>query len=194
MKPTLRRSSRYLAIAAAALAVTFGAAYAAGDNMPPAGPDAPAMPGGPGGWHGHGAFMMERLNALHARLALTPEQEQKWQTALATMKQSREAERANHDKMRQQFKAAQQQSILDLDALHAAHQQVRQQDEQLHEQTATAWLAFYDGLNDQQKTTVSTELKQHFAKMESRHEKMREFWQKHRGTGTRPDASRPTPP
>lgn len=194
MNPILRGSSRYLAIAAAALAVTFGTAQAAGGNMPPAGTDAAAMPGGPGGWHGHGhgKLMMERLNALHARLALTPEQEQKWQTALATMKQNHEAERANHDKLREQLKAAQQQPILDLDALHATHRQIRQQSDALREQTATAWLAFYDSLNDQQKTTVSTELKQHFAKMESRHEKMREFWQQHRGTGG--NSSQPTAP
>jgi len=174
MNPILRGSSRYLAIAAAALAVTFGTAYAAGTDTPPAGPDAAAMPGAEGGWHGHGhgRLMLERLNALHAQLALTPEQEQKWQTALATMKRNHEAERANHDQLRQQFKAAQQQPILDLDALHATHQQIRQRSEALHEQTATAWLAFYDSLNDQQKTTVSTELKQHFAKMASRHGKM----------------------
>lgn len=184
MNPILRGSSRYLATAAAALAVMFGTAYAAGGNVSPAGPDGAAMQGGPGGWHGHGPFMMERLNALHARLALTPEQEQKWQTALATMKRNHEAERANHEKMREQFKAAQQQPILDLDALHATHQQIRQQSDALHEQTATAWLAFYDSLNDQQKTTVSTELKQHFAKMESRHEKMRESWRQHHGAGS----------
>lgn len=175
MNPISRGSSRYLAIAAAALAVTFGTAYAAGD-APPAASDGAAMQGAPGGWHGHRhgheRFMLERLNALHAQLALTPQQEQKWQAALATMKRDREAERANRDQLRQQFKAAQQQPILDLDALHATHQQIHQQSEALHEQTATAWLAFYDSLNDQQKTTVSTELKQHFAKMASRHGKM----------------------
>ncbi len=191
MNPILRGSSRYLAIAAAALAVTFGTAHAAGGNLAQPGPGGAEMPGGPGGWHGHGPMMLERLNALHARLALTPEQEQKWQTALTTMKRNHEAERANHEKMRDQFKAAQQQPILDLDALHATHQQIRQQSDALHEQTATAWLAFYDSLDDQQKTTVSTELKQHFAKMASRHEKMREFWQQHRGTG---NGGQPTAP
>ena len=45
---------------------------------------------------------------------------------------------------------------------------------------SAAWLAFYNGLNDQQKTTVSTALKQQFARMEQRHEKMKERWQQHR--------------
>jgi hypothetical protein len=63
--------------------------------------------------------------------------------------------------------------------MHAAHQQIEQKDAQLREQTSTAWLNFYNGLNDQQKTTVSTALKQHFAKMEQRHQKMRERWEKH---------------
>lgn len=175
MNPIFSRSSRYLAVAATALAVTFGAAYAAGEAMTPGGP------GGPGGWHGHGQQMMARLDALHAQLKLTPKQEQKWQAALATMKQDREAEHANHEKMHRQFAATQQQPILDLDALHAAHRQISQQNEQLREQTATTWLAFYDSLNDQQKTTVSTELKQHFSMMAARHGKMHRFWEKEHG-------------
>jgi hypothetical protein len=81
--------------------------------------------------------------------------------------------------MRDQFKSMQQQPILDLNAMHAAHEKIGQQDAQLREQTSAAWLNFYNSLNDQQKTTVSTALKQHFAKMEQRHEKMRERWQHH---------------
>ncbi|WP_181321865.1 periplasmic heavy metal sensor [Trinickia symbiotica] len=170
MNPIFRTTARYLAVASAALAVTFGAAYAAGDGMSADG-------AGMHGWQRGG--MMHQLEALHTQLHLTPEQEQKWQSALATMKQNHEAMHASHEKMRQQFKAAEQQPILDLDALHAAHQQAEQQNAQLREQTETAWLAFYDSLNDQQKTTVSTELKRHFARMEARHEKMREGWEKH---------------
>jgi protein CpxP len=178
MNPIFRTSSRFLAVASAALAMTFGAAYAAGDGMPADNAHAQSEPGGS---HGGGAFMMRRLEALHAQLKLTPEQEQKWQSALATMKQNRQAMRANHQQMRQQLKAARQQSILDLDALHATHQQVEQQNRQLREQTVTAWLAFYDSLNDQQKTTVSAEIKKRFAKMEARHEKMHKQWEKRHG-------------
>jgi Spy/CpxP family protein refolding chaperone len=182
MNPIFRRSSRVVAVASAALAMTFGAAYAA-DNAASVGTgSAPASDATPG-WHGHGGEhgMMRQLEALHAQLKLTPAQEQKWQTALQTMKTNREVMRTNRQKMRQQFQAAQQQPILDLDAMHKAHQQIEQSNAQLHEQTATAWLAFYDSLNDQQKTTVSTAIKQHFARMEARHEKMRERWQQRHG-------------
>ncbi|HWT36658.1 MAG TPA: periplasmic heavy metal sensor [Paraburkholderia sp.] len=169
-----KKTSRFLAVAAASLALSLGSAFAA---QPSDGPGGPGM--GHGGWH-HGGFMKE-LNQLHGQLKLNADQEKSWQAALDTMKQSHEAERANHEQMRQQFKQLQQQPILDLNAMHAAHQQIEQKDAQLREQTATAWLNFYNGLNDQQKTTVSTALKQHFAKMAQRHEKMRERWEKHPG-------------
>ena len=48
-------------------------------------------------------------------------------------------------------------------------------------QTSAAWLNFYNTLNDQQKTTVSTALKQRFARMEARREKMHEHWGQHGG-------------
>lgn len=82
--------------------------------------------------------------------------------------------------MREQFKAQQNQPILDLNALDAARQQAEQQNAQLREQTSAAWLAFYNGLNDQQKTAVSTALKQQFARMDQRHDKMKERWEQHR--------------
>ncbi|MBV8626444.1 MAG: periplasmic heavy metal sensor [Paraburkholderia sp.] len=167
------KTSRFLAVAATSIALSFGIAHAAQ-------PDAPM--GGPGGagWHHHGEFMKE-LNQLHGQLNLNADQEKQWQTALDTMKQTHQAEHANHEQMKQQFKTMLQQPILDLNALHDAHQKVQQQDAQLREQSASAWLAFYNGLNDQQKTTVSTALKQRFARMEQRHEKMHEHWEQHHG-------------
>jgi hypothetical protein len=42
-------------------------------------------------------------------------------------------------------------------------------------------LNFYNALNDLQKTTVSTALKKHFAKMREHEQKMHERWGKHRG-------------
>lgn len=194
MKTILRPPSRYLAVTAAALAIVFGTAYAAAPGMPPAGPDAPAAPGshpGPDWQHGHDRHMMERLNALHDKLKLDTDQEQKWQTAVQTMKRNHEAQRANRDKMREQFQTARQQPILDLDALHSSHRQFEQQNLQLREQTTSTWLAAYDSLNDQQKTLASTALKQHFAKMEERHERMRRHWEHRRGGE---DASKPTAP
>lgn len=170
--------SRLLAVAAASIAVTFGTAYAAQSGDMAA--------GGPGGWH-HGGFE-KQLNQLHTQLKLTPEQEKQWQDALNTMKQNRQAARANHEKMHEQFKAMQQQPILDLNALHDSREQSMQQEHQLREQTAQAWLAFYNGLNDQQKTIVSTALKQHFAKMETFRQKMLQRWQEHH-KGAAPDAT-----
>ncbi|MGH8778977.1 periplasmic heavy metal sensor [Paraburkholderia sp.] len=170
------KTSRFLAVAAASLALVTGLAYAA---APAGGPD-----GGPG-WHGrHDGHFMKQLTELHDKLNLNADEEKQWQAALDTMKQDRTAARANHEQMKQQFQALQQQPILDLNALHSAHQRIEQQDAQLREQTTTAWLNFYNGLNDQQKTIVSTALKQHFAKMAARHEKMSERWQHHDGAAS----------
>ena len=140
------------------------------------GPD----PGGPGGWHGH---FMKELTQLHDQLKLNADQEKQWQAALDTMKQNGQAMRKNHEQMKQQFDSMKNQPILDLNAMHTAHEQVEQQNQQLREQTTQAWLAFYNGLNDQQKTTVSTAIKERFAKMEQRHEKMREHWEQHHKGG-----------
>jgi len=173
-------TSRFLAVAATSLALSIGVAHA----------QTPAPQHGPvaGGWHhrGHGGFR-KQLEQLHAKLNLNADQEKQWQAALTTMKQSREAARANHRQFKAQFDALKNQPILDLNAMHAARQHVEQQNAQLREQTAGAWLAFYNGLNDQQKTTVSNALKARFAKMEQRHEKMRERWQQHhRGAASTP--------
>lgn len=173
-----KKTSRILAIAAASLALTVGAAHA---QTPPAGGQ---------GMHGmhRGDFMMG-FKKLHDKLNLNADQEKQWQNALATMKQGHEEARKNHEQLKQQFDAMKNQPILDMNALHAARQQAEQQDAQLREQTAQAWLAFYNGLNDQQKTTVSTALKEHFAKMEQRGEKMRERWEQHRGAASAPAAA-----
>jgi len=178
-----KTTSRLLAIAAASLALTVGATAAnAQTPTPPGGPG--MMHDGPGMMHGgpgmHGDFMLG-FKKLHDKLNLNAAQEKQWQAALDTMKQNGEAMRKSHEQMKQQFDSMKNQPILDLTAMHAAHQQIEQKDAQLREQTATAWLNFYNGLNDQQKTTVSTALKQHFAKMAQRHEKMRERWEKHPG-------------
>ncbi|WP_213296881.1 Spy/CpxP family protein refolding chaperone [Paraburkholderia sacchari] len=169
-----KTTSRLLAIAATSLALSFGATAANAQTPPP-----PAGPGMMHGGHGmHGDFMMG-FKKLHDKLNLNAAQEKQWQAALDTMKQNHEAMRKNREQLKQQFDSMKSQPILDMNALHAAHQRVEQQDAQLREQTAQAWLAFYNGLNDQQKTTVSSALKERFAKMEQRREKMRERWEQH---------------
>ncbi len=172
-----RTPLRWLAATAAAVTLSLGA-YAAGVEGPGPGP------GGPGaGWgHHHGGFMMEKqLADLHARLKLTPEQDKLWQTALDTMKRDRAAARTDRDKMHAQLKTMMQQPIIDMNALHAAHTQAQQDGARLRDETATAWLAAYNALDDQQKTIVSDTFKQHFAKMESMRERMHERWQQRRG-------------
>ncbi|OLL32901.1 hypothetical protein BTH42_04310 [Burkholderia sp. SRS-W-2-2016] len=176
-----KKMSRVLAVAATALALGAGAAYAA----QPA-DHAHGGPGGPGGWHGH---FMKDLTQLHDQLKLNADQEKQWQGALETMKQNHAAMRANHEQARSQFKAAQQQPILDLNAMAAGHQQIEQKDAQLRQQTTDAWLKFYNGLNDQQKATVSTALKKRFARMEERHEKMRERLEHRKGAASAPAAA-----
>ena len=125
--------------------------------------------------------MQKQLDELHGQLKLNADQEKLWQTALDTMKQNHQAMRESHKQMRDQFKSMESQPILDLNAMHAAHQKIEQQNAQLREQTATAWLNFYNSLNDQQKTTVSTALKKHFAKMHEHEHKMHERWGKQHG-------------
>lgn len=171
------KMSRFVAVAAASITIGLGAAYAA----------QPGGPGGPGGWH-HDHFMQD-MNKLHGELNLNADQEKQWQTALDTMKQNRETERASHKQMHEQMKSLQQQPILDLNALHDAHQKAEDQNHQLREQTMTAWLNFYNGLNDKQKTIVSTALKQHWAKMEARHEKMHQHWEHGKGAASAPAAN-----
>jgi periplasmic protein CpxP/Spy len=171
-----KKMSRVAIAASAVLALAFGATAQAApaDQPPPGGPGMQRMHGG----HDGGPFMM--MKKLHDKLNLSAAQEQQWQAALNTMKQNHEAMRKNHEQLRQQFAAQQNQPILDMNALHAARQQVEQQNAQLREQTSSAWLAFYNGLNDQQKTTVSTAFKERMAKMAQHREKMKERWQQHR--------------
>ncbi|MEM5423133.1 periplasmic heavy metal sensor [Paraburkholderia ferrariae] len=173
-----KTTSRLLAIAAASLALTLGATAANAQTPPP--PDGPGMMHGAPGMHGD--FMLG-FKKLHDKLNLNAAQEKQWQAALDTMKQNGQAMRKNHEQMKQQFDSMKNQPILDLNAMHTAHEQVEQQNQQLREQTTQAWLAFYNGLNDQQKTTVSTAIKERFAKMEQRHEQMRERWEQHHKGG-----------
>jgi Spy/CpxP family protein refolding chaperone len=175
---------RILTAAATALALTFGSAYAATNDAPGAPPASGAAvmgaPGGPGG-HRMEMRMQKQLEQLHGQLKLDAQQDKLWQTAIDTMKHNRDTMRDSHRQMHQQFESMANQPILDLNAIHAAHQKLEQQQAQLREETATAWLNFYNSLNDQQKTTVSTALKKHFAKMREHEHNMHERWGKHRG-------------
>jgi periplasmic protein CpxP/Spy len=185
---------RILTAAATAIALTLGTAYAASNDAPPppppGGPGGPGMmmmggPGGPGG-HRMEARMKKQMDELHSQLKLSADQEKLWQSALDTMKQNRKSMFEAHKQLHDQFKTMENQPILDLNAMHAAHQKLEDQDAQLREQTTAAWLNFYNALNDQQKTTVSTALKKHFARMRDHEHRMHERWGKHHGA---PDAA-----
>jgi periplasmic protein CpxP/Spy len=190
MECTMLKQSRILAIAATALAMSFGAANiasaAASDAQPNGGP---GMMGGSWGHHRMEMRMKEHLERLHAQLQLNADQEKLWQAALNTMKQNHEAMRKSHMQMREQMKTMLQQPILDLNAMHAARQNAQQQNAQLRDQTAAAWLNFYNSLNDQQKTTVSTELKKHFARMREHEMKKHEHWGHQHGGAGAPDGA-----
>jgi periplasmic protein CpxP/Spy len=181
------KMSRFVAVAAASLAiglgsVGLGSVYAAQT-------DGQGAPGGPGGWHHrHGQFMQE-LNKLHSQLNLSPDQEKQWQAALDTMKQNREAGRAAHKQLHDQMEALKSQPILDLNALHDLREKAEEQRHQAHEQTSAAWLIFYNGLDDKQKTIVSTDIKAHWAKMEARHDKMHQHWHHDKGAASAPAAN-----
>lgn len=161
-----RLSLRWVAVTAAALALGVGTAYAV--------EGAPGADGG-GPWHhawrGHhhdeGMMLMVELGKLHneLKLTLTPAEEQLWQNALQTTKQAHEAERADHEAARKQFEALAQQPVIDLNALHDAHEKLENQERDRHEQVTAAWLKVYNSLSDPQKKVVSDDIKQHFARM-----------------------------
>ncbi|WP_277187253.1 periplasmic heavy metal sensor [Caballeronia sp. BR00000012568055] len=195
----MAKQYKILTAAAAAIALTFGAAHAATSDAPPPPPPGGAMMGGPGGPGGPGGHRMEmrmkkQLDELHGQLKLNADQEKLWQTALDTMKQGHEQMRDAHKQMHDQFKSMENQPILDLNAMHAAHQKIEQQQSQIREQTAQAWLNFYNALNDQQKTTVSTALKKHFAMMREHEHKMHERWSKQHGGAGAPSGASATKP
>ncbi|RFU47058.1 hypothetical protein D0B32_12895 [Paraburkholderia sp. DHOC27] len=128
----------------AALAISIGVAQAAPIDATPTSQFIPAM------------------KQLAPQLNLTPTQQNLWQTALDTMQESHVSARMNEDQLQQQMQSADQQSIIDLRAVHAAHVKVEKEDDALREQSANAWITFYDSLNNQQKTSVSALLAPQF--------------------------------
>ena len=144
------KTSRFIAAAIVSMSVGIGSAYAQSASII-SDPMQQIQP--------------VNMRQLHDQLNLNPSQEVQWQTALDAMRQSHAAERMNADLMQQQTAAMLQKPILDLSALHAAHEKVMQQDAHLPEQSAKAWLSFYNGLNDQQKTIMSDALRPELEKI-----------------------------
>ncbi len=145
----LVKTTHILVAAAAALALTFGSAQA-GTLATPA-----------------GNHFIEDMKALQPQLNLSATQQTAYEVAMDTMRQSHVSARMNEDQLQQQFQAVQQTQILDLRAIHAANLKVEKEDAQAREQSANAWINFYEGLNNSQKTAVSSLLKQQFAAIQN---------------------------
>jgi protein CpxP len=193
MTPTMiRKTTRKpmfaatLAGLATCLALAGGSVYAASAAAPAdaSGAHAHAWGGKMNHMHHmHGGFE-KQLEKLHAELKLNPQQEALWKTAVDTMHANREQMRAQHKAGKEQMKAAMQQPILDLGAMHSAREQQAQQARQLHEQTTQAWLNVYNALDDQQKTMVSTALKTRWQKFAQHRDAMHQHWEHHQAAST----------
>lgn len=193
----LTKTKSAIAVAAAAMALSFGA-HAASDTSPaatdaasatppamgamqgmqPGGPGmhrdghlprehgGPKGPRGPGGANGPGGPAFAHLmDHLHTALKLNPQQEKAWQDAQVTSRKNFDTIRTQHEVSRKQFMDQAEKPILDLSALQAQHEQLDANDQQLRTSTERAFINFYDTLNDQQKTMVSNDIKQHWKRM-----------------------------
>ncbi|VVD89705.1 hypothetical protein PEP31012_01547 [Pandoraea eparura] len=164
-----------IATASAILVATsmFGIAHAADTTAPATAPHAAT-------YHTrgeHGPWGLGNLHKLHDQLKLDAQQEQAWQQAVNTSKQNHDAMRKNGEQLRQMIAQSKDQKILDLAGMRAAREKVFDQNRQLRSQTEDAWLNVYNGLNNDQKTLVSTTIKARWAKMKAWHDKARH----HRG-------------
>ncbi|WP_051888251.1 hypothetical protein [Caballeronia sordidicola] len=148
----LVKTTRILVAAAAVIAVTIGSigSAQAGTLAAPAGNQ-----------------FIEEMKTLQPQLNLSTTQQTAYDVAMDTMRQSHVTARMNEDQLQQQFQSAQQTPILDLRAIHAANLKVEKEDAQAREQSANAWITFYDGLNNSQKTAVSSLLKEQFAAIQN---------------------------
>ncbi|QHE90509.1 periplasmic heavy metal sensor [Pandoraea fibrosis] len=174
-----------IAAASAVLIATsmFGVAHAADATAPATGPHA-AMHGMRGD---HGPWGLGDIRKLHDQLKLDAQQEQAWQQAVNTSKQNRDAMRKNGEQFRQMIAQAKDQPVLDLAGMRAAREKVFDQNRQLRSQTEDAWLNVYNGLNNDQKTLVSTAIKARWAKMKAWHDKaMQHRGQMHKGAPATP--------
>jgi len=169
----LSKTKSALAIAAATLAVSFGA-HAATDASVPASDAPPAHAphhghGGPGGPHGPGGpggpGFAHVMDHLHKQLKLDAQQEAAWKQAEQTAHANFDTMRTTHEAARQQLKDAASQPILDLAALQAQHEQLESSDAELRTATEKAFVTFYGTLTDAQKTIVSNDIKSQWKHM-----------------------------
>lgn len=103
------------------------------------------------------------IRQLHDTLNLTATQEVQWQAALDAMRNSHAVAKMNADQMQVSMRSLIDQPVLDLNAIHAAHLKAAQADALLPEQSSKAWLAFYSGLNNDQKKVFSDAMRPQLA-------------------------------
>jgi periplasmic protein CpxP/Spy len=99
------------------------------------------------------------MRTLHDQLNLTADQDAQWQAALFAMRESHAEAQTHAAELLQNTQSLLTQPILNLSAIHAQHVKAEQEDAQLPERSAKAWLTFYNTLNDQQKKTFSDALR-----------------------------------
>ena len=116
----------------------------------------------------HNDGMLHNLDKIHAQLKLTTDQEQQWQATQAAMDSAGQQERAIFTQYHQQFQTLMQAPVLDLQALDTIREHVGDQLRQVHGQTQTVWLKWYNSLDLTQKTLVSTTLKAKWQQIKAR--------------------------
>jgi periplasmic protein CpxP/Spy len=166
------------------LALCGAACLAFGSTAYAVAGDAPPPPPGAAQWHGHrpdGPW--HDLEKIHAQLNLSAAQEQQLQAVIAQAKAAREQERTAMKQSHEQMKALMQAPVLDLRALSTLREQTMSQAHQTHQQVEESWLKFYDSLNTDQKTLVSTTLKAHWQKMEERRQHRADHWKNKKPDG-----------
>jgi len=151
------------AVAAVAVATTFGAGMAL------------AQPHGPHGHPGAGGVEIGRLIA-HAKdkLNLSTSQQAMFDTALAHSKAARDAGRALHDKVKATVTTELAKGEPDLAAVAAAADAAADQARAQRIAIRNEWLALYATFSADQKAVVKEGIQKHMARMESFREKMRE--------------------
>ena len=158
-----RRFRTAAAVAAVAVATTFGAGMAL------------AQPHGPHGHPGAGGVEIGRLIA-HAKdkLNLNTSQQAMFDTAVAHSKAARDAGRALHDKVKATVTTELAKGEPDLAAVAAAADAAADQARAQRIAIRNEWLALYATFSADQKAVVKEGIQKHMARMESFREKMRE--------------------
>jgi hypothetical protein len=161
-----RRFRTAAAVAAVAVATTFGAGMAL------------AQPHGP---HGHAAGGGVEIGQLiaHAKdkLNLNTGQQGMFDTAVAHSKAAREAGRTLHDNVKATLMAELAKAEPDLAAVAVTADAATDQTRAQRIAIRNEWLALYATFSADQKAVVKDSLQRHVARMESFREKMREHFQ-----------------